>query len=283
MADKDTPEAKNPPADNNKRLAFVEAELPKLATSVLALGAIIKPDDERELGVDEDPIVFVQSVLTELTEDQAELHDRLRNVLVTCELIEEDNAEREVAVACSEIKRMFDALENAPAPTPDEKDNRIVELEGKIANLEDDLEAARVEANKAQRADAAKPRRKKKSVKARKVGALDPKKVISRQALKELLEAGTEFEIVLSNGTSEIIEFEPVYAKSPAFHKRGGSGIDLIEPLIVRGAGTEHRVRGVGLFADGKQIAWTEFPSPVKVPIGQEVRFDRMLCFKTAS
>lgn len=180
----------------------------------------------------------------------------------------------------------------AGAETADEKGNdddadRIAALEEEVRTLTEDLKAAQKAEASANRAARAVHRRGAKPKKPRKVGAPaieDEGKAAEfaadqTKAVIAAMDSGEELELVFSDGTSEIGEFDPVLVNPDAFARQGASRFALREAVIVRGAGLEKRVRGVGLLVGGKQIAYTAFPDPVKVPVGQEVKFDRMIVF----
>lgn len=153
----------------------------------------------------------------------------------------------------------------------------IAALEEQVRTLEEDLAAERKNSAAVDRGLRAAHRKGVKQVKARKLGEL--KDGTDREALIAAMEAGAELEIVFSNGTAELIEFEPVIVSPQAFQRIGRERFNLRDAVLVKGAGKEQRVRGVALLADGKQIAYTAFPNPVSVPVGQQVKFDRMIGF----
>lgn len=221
------PAAKDPPDDNNKRLAYLEETAPKVLAVVASLVGLLLPDHE---------------------------------------LAPKDPDEGPLAHTIRLVSEASDALEG-----------RRDELEERIKGLEEDLAAAKKSNAAAERAARSKHGKGAKQVKARKVGEL--KGGTDRAALDAAMAAEAEFEIVFSTGTSEIIEFDPVIVYPPAFTRLGRERYNLRDAIMVRGAGREHRVRGVGLLVDGKQIAYTEFPKAVAVPVGQEMKFDRMIGF----
>jgi len=238
LADKsrDVPPAENPPADNNKRLAYLEETAPKVLAIAASLLGKLLPDHElapRDAG--EDPLVHTIRLLTEA---QDALEERAGN---------SDDAET------------------------------IAALEEKVLTLEEDLATVRKAEAAANRGARMAHRQGKSPGKARKVGEL--KDGTDREALLKAMDDGENLEIVLSTGTAEILEFDPIMVYPQAFRRTGRSRFDLIDAVIVKGAGKEQRVRGVALLAGGKQIAYTAFPNPVKVPVGQQVKFDRMIGF----
>jgi len=288
MADEAKPTAKpKVPADNNKRLHFLEEHAPKVLLATTAMIAVIMPDLEiAPASADEDPLVHAIRLMGELAEaakegrQHAEAQEaKLRDVLAAAGLLPDpdDGDETLFDVVLIEIARLGKIDEAAQDP-----DNELAALKAKIVNLEEDLAKAEAETAKAIRAGNTKIRRAKRGSKAkvRSVavvdGGTDRKKLVDL-----MLDPATQFEIVLSNGESEILEFDPVTVGSGGFQRRGAGGFDLIEPMVVRGAGTEHRVRGVGLFCKGKLLAYSEFPNAVTVPVGQEVKFERMIGFKS--
>lgn len=180
----------------------------------------------------------------------------------------------------------------AGVETADEKGNddaadQIAALEEQVRTLTEELAAAQKAEASANRAARAVHRRGAKPKKPRKIGAPSVEKeedaskaaAVQSEAVIEAMESGGELELVFSDGATEIGEFDPVLCNPDAFMRQGARRFALRDAVIVRGAGAEKRVRGVGLLVDGKQIAYTAFPDPVKVPIGQEVKFDRMIVF----
>lgn len=265
----EAPEGKDPPADNNKRLAFLEAASTKLGDAMIAAGLM-----EEDSG--EEPVQAAEPELIRLGRmDQRAA--KLREFLGERDIELEDGEHPVDAVMRQFGELEKQAADNAEAAGNGEDADRIDALEDQVRSLTEDLEKANAELAKANRTTAAQIRKGAKPAKARKVGPL--KDGTDRKALVEAIDSGKEMEIVLSNGTAEIAEFDPVLVSGAGFYRRGAERFDLIEPLIVKGAGQEKRVRGVGLLVGGKQIAWTEFPRTVSVPEGQQVKFDRMINF----
>lgn len=148
-------------------------------------------------------------------------------------------------------------------------------LEEQVRSLTEDLDKAHATIASFDKAAASRHRKGPKSSKARKVSPVEA----GEGDVAAAMEAGEELELVFSNGSHEIVEFDPIRVFAPAFHKQGARRYVLRDAILVKGAGEEKRVRGVGLFAGGKQVGWCAFPQPVSVPVGGERKFDRMIVF----
>ena len=167
------------------------------------------------------------------------------------------------------------AAHAADAAGNDDPDDRVAGLEEQVRTLTEQLGEAQAEIAKFDAGKARQHRPGKVQVKARKAGPVKA----DEGELATAMESGEELELVFSNGDREITDFEPVLVRGAAFDKRGGGRFALRDKLTVRGAGTEHRIRGVALLRDGKPVAFCQFPKPVAVPVGGERAFDRMIVF----
>jgi hypothetical protein len=162
--------------------------------------------------------------------------------------------------------------------------DRGIELDNVQALLRtktEDLAKVQGKLDRAQRKvkSAAKPVARESAGKARAIGA--PAEPMIRQAFDDIMQSARDkpLELVFSDGKREILEIDPLEVW-PAGFRRAGARLALIAAPHVRGTvNPSLRVRGVGLLADGEQIAWCEFPDPVEVPLGGEVKFDRMIAF----
>ncbi len=147
--------------------------------------------------------------------------------------------------------------------------------EAKVTSLEEDLTAAEAKIAAADRANPGKPRGKGKSVRARAVHATKR----SQRGDLALVMAGDEpLEVVMCDGKLEIVELEPLEVTPSSFVK-GPNGYMLIQPIQVTGVASEVRVRGFGLFLDGKQIEYCALPEPAIIKPGQTRKFERTIFF----
>lgn len=277
-------------ADNNKRLAYFDTASTALA-AVLVRMSLVKENDPAL------PDVAVEIAAKALEEQAINLESALARAS------EADNAATEVAEVINQLNTSLETqngkvaeLETQLAALREASGNSdqaetMAALEEKVRTLTEDLNAANETIRKADSMKAQKLRKGDRAVKTRHIGSAlwlkgglngDPTEErfeTDREKLKAAMEGGKEVEIVLSNGVTELAGFDPIFTYPSAFIKRGADRWDLREPLLVKGFSNDTRVRGVGLLVDGEQIAYTEFPRPVKIPVGQEVKFDRMICF----
>lgn len=259
MADKG--EGKGP--DNNKRLALLE-------TSVLAIAATLVNAGLLEDDSNEDPLEVAKVELERL--GRQDLDNASLSAFLLEKGVEPLEGERAVHTAMRHLAALAELVEAAGNSSPDEA---AAALEEQVRSLTEDLEKAHATIASFDKSAASKHRKGPKSSKARKVSPVEP----AEGALGEAMEAGEELELVFSNGSHEIVEFDPIRVFAPAFQKQGASRFLLRDAILVKGAGEEKRVRGVGLFAGGKQVAWCGFPRAVPVPVGAERKFDRMIVF----
>lgn len=176
-----------------------------------------------------------------------------------------------------------------------EAERRVAELEGQLAdrgieldNVQAQLRAKTEDLTKVQgkldRAErkvksAAKSVPRESAGKARKVAELE--KPMVRAAFEEIMDSAREkpLELVFSDGKREILEIDPLEVWPAGFRRAGARRALIAAPHVKGTVNPSLRVRGVGLLLDGEQIAWCPFPDPVEVPLGGEVKFDRMIAF----
>ena len=158
-----------------------------------------------------------------------------------------------------------------------------VDLGGRLANALEDVRTTESKlANARKRNDPGALAKGRGTQKARKVGAdFEPLTGDDGQQspLDKILLGDDALELVFSNGANELVEFAPYEVRGTSFNRVGG-GWALREAITLKGVSEDTRVRGVALLHDGKQIAWANFPEPVRVPRGQEVNFDNMILFR---
>ena len=158
-----------------------------------------------------------------------------------------------------------------------------VDLGGRLSNALDDLRTTESKLAQARkRNDPGALAKGRGTAKARKVGP-DFEALVGddgqQSPLDKILLGDDALELVFSNGANELVEFAPYEVRGTSFNRVGG-GWSLREAIALKGVSEDTRVRGVALLHDGKQIAWANFPEPVRVPRGQEVNFDNMILFK---
>lgn len=158
-----------------------------------------------------------------------------------------------------------------------------VDLGGRLENALEDVRTAESKlANARKRNDPGALAKGRGTQKARAVGS-DFKPLTGddgqQSPLDKILLGDDALELVFSNGANELVEFAPYEVRGTSFNRVGG-GWALREAITLKGVSEDTRVRGAALLHDGKQIAWANFPEPVRVPRGQEVNFDNMILFK---
>lgn len=225
-------------------------------------------------GVDPERLEFLENIGERVRDAVLALISAVAPDMEIAPKSDEDVAEHGARLLTELLERVSAAEE---ANGNSDESETIAALEDQVRSLTEDLAKAKAEAAKAARATSAQIRKGARPSKIRKVGPI--KGGTDTEAVIAAMEGPDPVQVVLSDGGHEIMEFDPIDVGGGGFYRRGKGRFDLIEALLVQGAGQERRVRGVGLFAGGKQIAWTEFPNVVTVPVGQQVKFDRMISF----
>ncbi len=243
------PDADNGALDNNKRLEFLEEQ-----TALLAIAASEAKGEEVDAANPFD--VAIEGLAC------ARFRGEQLNILAAA-IIESDlGSPEDGEQVCDTAARLLLAKAEAKPIDPDVEGaltKRIVDLEGEVMTLSEDLAKAETAAAAAGKASAPAPREKARSVRARKVcpGARSPD---VKAAIEAAMALGGPLEIVISDGKNEIIDFAPLEVTGASF-TRNSRGWALTKPFQVKGSGTEHKIRGFGLFHDGRQIAFAPLAS----------------------
>lgn len=162
-------------------------------------------------------------------------------------------------------------------------DKMRVDLGRKVSDLGTDLrEANQKLVNARKKNDPGALAKGRATTKSRKLGEdFEPLKGDDgdQSPLDTILAGDDALELVFSDGVNELVEFAPYDVRGTSF-VRTGAGWMLSQAITLRGLNDDTRVRGAALLRDGKQVAWSSFIEPVRIPRNQDVNFDRMIAFK---
>lgn len=173
------------------------------------------------------------------------------------------------------LLRVVADLDEKVAVEPDAAD-QIAALTGEISSLKFKLAAQKGQATRA-RSEVSVLKLERSPVSRPVVPMEEPR---MRAVIEEALDAG-EVEIVFSDGRVEILELAPVRVLGDAW-QRGGGRL-MLRPAVELEPGDMDRpevaVAGFGLFAGGEQIAWRALPEAVKVPRNGRVLLENTIAF----
>lgn len=157
-----------------------------------------------------------------------------------------------------------------------------VDTAAKLTNAQEDVRELNAKLTRARKkADPGALAKGRESGKPRKVGPDFPALEADngdQKPLDRIMNGDDALELVFSNGTDELLEFQPYDVRGTSFERHAG-GWRLRDPILLKGSSEDTRVRGVALLLHGKQIAWSAFAEAVRVPRNQEVNFDKMISF----
>lgn len=199
-----------------------------------------------------------------------------------------------------ELQTRLDAL-GTPATDKAELEQlrkRVAELEHENLELEVDLEEVTNEKNRLANELADKPRRPEPAaeepkpgdrlsqaveIEERPIGARDagPRVTPQEKVVRQLVEAGAEFELVFSNGEFEIVDFSvpPIVIQASGLDRVDATRHVVSKALYIKGGSAEHRLHGAALLQGNKVVSYCAFDPVITVRPDEERKFDRALIF----
>lgn len=154
---------------------------------------------------------------------------------------------------------------------------QLAELEAQVATLQGERDTAVAQVAKLTRAAKTSVTKGENASKPRKLGLMKEGGALTGEALNAALAEAEEdedkIEIVISDGTREILGIPPIVVTGDVWrdHTRGKM---LRDPVLVHGpqrGASPFAIDGYALLIDGKQVAYTKRPDVINVGADQQV------------
>lgn len=102
---------------------------------------------------------------------------------------------------------------------------------------------------------------------------------LTADEIQSAIDAGARFEIAFSNGDYELVEFGPTYVAGSDLHRFATQQFAVAPALHIKGGSVGEEIHGAGLLLEGTQVGYCTFDPAVRIEPGQERAFNRALIF----